>query len=245
MSEESTLPLHSLLDVPWDASRNMARDEALLDGSRAVLRRTAWLEPSVTIGRFQPWELVERAGALRAPIRRITGGGAILHGSDLTLALVAPCPSPLIPAGSPAEIAAYVAGALAHGVAAAYPDVRCRGGSVAERGQRAVLDCFDRRTPFDLVIGDDDEPRKVGGLALHRRSERVLVQASIVREGPLVDEAGDETVLAAIAEGLGASEVIAIEDLDDAEEERSWELRGSRYGTAAWNRRVRAATTPR
>jgi len=220
----------------------MARDEALLDGERTVLRRTAWREPAVTIGRFQEWRLIEHAGSLLAPVRRITGGGAIRHGDDLTLALVAPAPSPLLPERAPEAVAAYLARALGSALSNWFSGTRPRGGEFAERAQIGVLDCFVRETPFDLVLdspGGDAE--KLAGLALHRRRDRILVQASVRRHGSL-PPALDGEVLAAIADALGAT-TAAIPDLDDGEEERSWRLTERRYASARWNRRIRGGAS--
>lgn len=230
--------LHLLLDAPWTASRNMARDEAILDGNRSVLRRTLWRCPSVTIGRFQGWRLVEHEGEWCGPVRRITGGGAIFHGEDLTLALVSPSPSPLLPDRAPEAIATRVADAIGEALAVHVPGLRPRGGAFAERAQIDILDCFDRATPSDLGVetpaGDFE---KIMGLALHRRRGRILVQASIRRQDRLA-LSGDRAILDRIARALGATPQL-IGDLADEEEERSWRLMQSRYGSARWNRRIR------
>ncbi len=216
----------------------MARDEAILDGGRAVLRRALWRCPSVTIGRFQAWRLVEFGGAWCGPVRRITGGGAIFHGEDLTLALVAPSPSPLLPDRAPEAIATRVADAIGEALAAQLPGLRARGGTFDERSQVDVLDCFDRATPTDLgVEWADGSFEKIAGLALHRRRGRILVQASVRRQDRL-PLSGDRALLDGIARALGAKPRM-IEDLADDEEERSWQLMQSRYGSARWNRRVR------
>ncbi|MFQ5655435.1 MAG: hypothetical protein ACE5GW_11990, partial [Planctomycetota bacterium] len=89
--------LRLILDPPRDAAENMARDEALLDGDGAVIRRTAWRRPAATLGRFQRHSELPSEGVLLPAIRRITGGGTILHGADCTLAIAAPAPSRLFP----------------------------------------------------------------------------------------------------------------------------------------------------
>lgn len=219
----------------------MARDEAILDGERAVLRRTAWREPAVTIGRFQEWQLVDHAGSPRAPVRRITGGGAILHGEDLTLAFIALCPSPLLPERAPEAVATRVIRAIERALSPWHGELRARGGATSERAQTGILDCFARETPFDLVADrPEGGPEKIAGLALHRRRGRVLVQAS-VRRADRLPSARDGEVLAAIADSLGAT-AAPIQDLDEGEEERSWRLIERRYGRARWNRRIRGTT---
>ncbi|MHC3994802.1 lipoate--protein ligase family protein [Thiomicrolovo sp. ZZH C-3] len=79
------------------AGANMALDEALLQGSNThelpVLRLYGW-EPSLTFGRFQhPDEHIDLHEARRqgiACVRRMTGGGVMAHGGDLSYALVLP-----------------------------------------------------------------------------------------------------------------------------------------------------------
>lgn len=79
------------------AAWNMAIDEALLrtfsEGDRPLLRLYRW-EPSLTLGRFQKsGESIdkERAERLGIPsVRRMTGGGTLVHGGDLSYALVLP-----------------------------------------------------------------------------------------------------------------------------------------------------------
>ncbi len=74
-------------DESLDGAINMARDEALLDGVRsgtspATLRLYEWAAPTVSLGYFQPYAQYETlappAGELPV-VRRLTGGGAILH----------------------------------------------------------------------------------------------------------------------------------------------------------------------
>ena len=233
----------------------MARDEALLDGFRAVLRRTAWRIPAATIGRFQAWSILEHpyladiksqhsgdqepVGSLDpwlAPIRRITGGGAIFHGTDLTLGWAATCPSPFFPDRSPTAIAGRAASAILPAISEFHPGARTRDGEFTELAQRGVVDCFARHTPFDLVVEHEDGAiEKVGGLAMHRRGDRVLVQASI-RRGEHLTEDRDRQVLEGIAAAMGAG-ALEIEDLDPYEEDRSIDLAHARYARHGWNRR--------
>ncbi len=242
-------PLLLLLDAPRAAPWNMARDEALLDGFRTVLRRTAWHGPAATIGRFQDWAILEHpeyadGGAAAdpalspfvAPIRRITGGGAIFHGTDLTLAWVANCPSPFFPERTPTAIARRAARAILPAIAPFHRGARTRDGEFAERAQRGVVDCFAGKTPFDLVVeGDGGALEKVGGLAMHRRGDRILVQVSIVRGENLTAEK-DREVLEGIALAIGAG-AVEIEDLDPYELDRALDLSHARYARHGWNRR--------
>ena len=235
-------PLPLLIDAPRCAVANMARDEALLDGERTLIRRTAWRDPAVTIGRFQPWTIWPAEtdggprGVARAPIRRITGGGGIEHGGDLTLAWVAPCPSDLFPDRSPCAIANRAAEALRTALEPFFPDAHLRGGDFDERQQATIPRCFARETPFDLVVGSGEGATKVGGLAVHRRKNRVLIQVSIDRRETLAADQ-DREFLLGLAAALDAPPE-EIDDLTPEEEMRSVELAIRRYGLHEWNRRI-------
>ena len=84
-----------LLDGPGEAAWNMSVDEALLlEAGRAgpALRLYGWRAPALSLGYRQVapgW--LERCAPLGVEVvRRVTGGGAVLHASDLTYAVVAP-----------------------------------------------------------------------------------------------------------------------------------------------------------
>ncbi len=85
--------LYVLRDPPLDGPTNMARDEALLHAQQsrpAVIRVYAWSPPTISLGYFQPYSAVAALPAsLRglAAVRRITGGGAILHDAEVTYCL--------------------------------------------------------------------------------------------------------------------------------------------------------------
>ncbi len=216
----------------------MARDEALLQGQRSVLRRTAWRSASVTIGRFQNWELLESQGQLCVPIRRISGGGAIEHGDDLTLAWIAPFPSSTFPVRSPRAIADRVADAVLSALRERSPAIQRRSGECSEAAQQHIVDCFARRSPFDLVrLNENGLLEKIAGFALCRRRDRVLIHASIHRSIGL-DPQRDDEVLRAIAKAVNSDSEIT-DGLDEAEEDCSFQLLSEKYGRAEWNQRIR------
>ncbi|HRE99429.1 MAG TPA: hypothetical protein PLI18_02855 [Pirellulaceae bacterium] len=85
-----------LIDAPASGARNMAVDEALLegvgDGGRPCLRFYRWREPTLSLGYFQPLadrRLHDASGSIPV-VRRVTGGGAIVHDRELTYSLVLP-----------------------------------------------------------------------------------------------------------------------------------------------------------
>ncbi|OPX86354.1 MAG: Octanoyltransferase LipM [Pelotomaculum sp. PtaB.Bin104] len=80
---------------PGDPSWNMAVDEALVTRhargeSPPVLRLYTWSPPALSLGYFQKmagirFDVLERLGIV--PVRRSTGGRAVLHYGDLTYSL--------------------------------------------------------------------------------------------------------------------------------------------------------------
>lgn len=85
-----------LIDAPQPGSWNMAVDEAILDraietGSRVpTLRWYQWSRPTLSLGYFQYYADIPSQLASLDLVRRLSGGGAILHDRELTYSLVFP-----------------------------------------------------------------------------------------------------------------------------------------------------------
>ena len=86
----------------------MAVDEALVDDAAARgtcwLRFYGWAEPTLSLGYFQGHEerLAHRPSRQCPVVRRMSGGGAILHDAEITYSLAiphAPIPWPTIRPG--------------------------------------------------------------------------------------------------------------------------------------------------
>ena len=92
-----------ILDPPRTATLNMAIDEMLL-GSQAApdtaptLRFYTWAVPAYSVGYFQDVdEIFKRFQSAKtgAPVvRRVTGGGLVFHGQDVTFSITAKENSP-------------------------------------------------------------------------------------------------------------------------------------------------------
>lgn len=169
-----TLDFFSLLDA--DGPTQMAADEALLD--RAVvgqpgLRFYTWSEPTLSLGYFQ--RAADRLNVLTLQelpfIRRLTGGGAIVHHHELTYALALPVAPPWRGAADwVCRTHDVIRSALAvFGVSSALL------GCGREQGRGRFL-CFEHSTPGDVVIG----PVKVVGSARRKRGTAVLQHGSIL-----------------------------------------------------------------
>lgn len=170
-------------DPPLDGPTNMARDEAMLDRvgrseSPPTLRLYQWNAPTISLGYFQPYAEYETlpppAGKLPVA-RRLTGGGAILHDLELTYSLAFPIDHPAVAHGANRlyELAhdAIVSCLVEFGVSAS----RC-GESDRSGAARGPFFCFERRHPFDVVVGE----HKVAGSAQRRRRDAVLQHGSII-----------------------------------------------------------------
>jgi lipoyl(octanoyl) transferase len=166
------------LITTWDARPefNMGLDEALLGSASAppTVRFYTWRPDTLSLGYFQRVADVpgaERAGAL---VRRITGGGAIHHKSELTFSLAFDLAHPLYSgavASSYERVHALIAAALLEfGVEAAQRGERALASDQPETGM-----CFHHSTALDLAW----DGRKGVGSAQRRRGGRVLHHGSI------------------------------------------------------------------
>lgn len=175
--------LRVLHDLPLDGPTNMARDEALMTlvgegDSPSTLRLYQWDPPTISLGYFQHFAdylaLPPPAGELPV-VRRLTGGGAILHDLELTYSLTLPVkhrllcngPSRLYESAHDAVIAALAELGLRTG----------RGGTSDDSGAaKGPFFCFQRRHCYDVLLGDE----KIAGSAQRRTKSAVLQHGSIV-----------------------------------------------------------------
>ena len=90
------MTLHVWWDEPADGPCNMAADELLaaeaFDRGTICMRIYGWQPVTVSLGGFQRGveARAEQSIAGVAIVRRPSGGGAIVHGSDLTYAAAVP-----------------------------------------------------------------------------------------------------------------------------------------------------------
>ena len=89
-------------DPAGSAAWNMSVDEALLcevEAAAPVLRFYTWHGPALSFGYRQRVRSLPAAAAGAELVRRVTGGGTVLHAGDLTYAVVAPAGCPDLPDG--------------------------------------------------------------------------------------------------------------------------------------------------
>jgi lipoate-protein ligase A len=177
----------TVLPAWWDGAAdgpaNMAADEMLaaeaLERGGLVIRLYGWTVSTVSLGAFQPIAAA-RAECRGLPIvRRPSGGGAIVHGSDLTYAAAVPRSHPW---GCSAQSlydalhAALVETLVQRGIPA-----RLHGAEDGPGDATALL-CFDRRAPGDIVVpvGGGGPAAKVMGSAQRRLGTTVLQHGSLL-----------------------------------------------------------------
>ena len=158
----------------------MAIDESLLQNAAMdwpiVLRVYQWERPTLSIGHFQRIEDRERVPNLRdLPwVRRKTGGGAIVHDQELTYSILIPKRDNQSSKGHNESLYRAIHGAFADSLRTlgwnAQLSETCTNKTAIGKNQEPFL-CFSRRTPIDLVVGDD----KILGSA-QRRSPAGLIQ---------------------------------------------------------------------
>ena len=237
---------------------NMAVDEALLEsfkeGDRPILRLYGW-EPSLSLGRFSgadrsvDLESAEAEGI--ACVRRISGGGILVHGGDLSYSMI--LPRRVLKSRGVKESYRYLCGFLVN--------LYAKLGQKASFAQELQLEsestnvCLASNEPYDLLIGG----RKMGGNAQRHTSGAFLQHGTIpitvdqARFGPLfLEESGlsnaatlerlgievgidalSKLLKESFSESFGARLVSGT--LSASEEQRAGELLAKKYSQQRWN----------
>jgi len=163
-------PLLWVDDCARDPESNMALDEASLAGDGARLRTYGWQPHAISLGYFQKLDDFADLPPDLPRVRRVTGGGAILHADELTVALALP---DRLLSGTISESYASLNGAVIRAVRRHGHELRAAAPAQADRSRW----CFAAPTGLDLV---DRNARKVFGSAQRRRGGRVLWHGSLI-----------------------------------------------------------------
>ena len=242
-----------IIDPPLAGAVNMARDEALMVGvgrgqSPPTLRFYRWDPPTISLGYFQHYDdyqhLAPPAGAL-AVVRRLTGGGAILHDRELTYSLVLATADPMLSSG-PNRLYEVAHDAVIEAASAAGITARRGGESDGSGAARGPFFCFARRHVHDVLIGSD----KFAGSAQRRTRTAVLQHGSIILDArfdqqPAVslglpnDDEGIQPWVDRLTEALGLriSRAIRPGDWSDQERAAADELT-AKYAGTEWTGRT-------
>lgn len=159
-----------MLDDDLPGHENMARDSSILraleEGSGTpTLRIYGWAAPTISIGYLQGPAPFQGMGM--PVVRRITGGRAVVHSSEVTYSVTGLMDDPLFSGGIMAAysvISGCIIAALNDaGVDASYS----RGSSGGERSEA----CFHAPSRYEVLVGG----RKLVGSA-QRRLKRAFIQ---------------------------------------------------------------------
>jgi lipoate-protein ligase A len=218
------MKLRLIRDASRPAAANMAVDESLLRAKNPVLRIYGWSSPAISIGYFQEVKRVAEKAKGQTVVRRLTGGGLVRHGHDVTLSLTVPG------AWLPGDVkSSYlkVNEALRTGFREMWPALDyapCKDvPSGRAQGERI---CFEAPACYDLLLG----ATKVVGASQRRIDGAVLHQSAIFLP------ADAKTVARKIVEGFermwGAS--FEEEPLTEAEIAAARAIELARYSSAEW-----------
>lgn len=227
----------------------MALDEALLEaavaGAAPVLRWYQWEAATLSLGYFQKsdeWSASPSWSALPA-VRRLSGGGAILHHHELTYSCVLPATHPLT--NDPYQIYLAIHNAVIDVLCPLGFDVRLRASRFGKDSPAEAFLCFSRGDEMDVVIGTD----KVLGSAQRRRRGAVLQHGSLVLRkteaapqfpglfdlAPATDEADLLESLALATAGV-LGEPLRSASFEETILERARQLHDEKYINLDWSR---------
>jgi lipoyl(octanoyl) transferase len=254
------LPCRLIVDPPQEGAWNMAVDEALLEEAAergaASLRFYQWREPTLSLGYFQAYR--ERQSHLASRdatvVRRLSGGGALLHHRELTYSLCLPAAHPLARRSSALYDAVH--GSIIQALHAWELHPLLSGSQGAPAGTRAQTEpflCFARRTEHDVVLRAPDDPAtfKIVGSAQRRRRGAVLQHGAIMLSAsPMapellgVEDAAERELspvdlIAAIQERLAESLGLELRPhtVDGKLRETAQRLQSEKYAQRSWTER--------
>lgn len=213
----------------------MAIDEMLMESQHApeavpALRVYFWSVPAYSVGYFQSVaETVDRFDCRekdRSVVRRLSGGGLVEHGQDLTFSLVCKTPNVFLPAQAK-ESYLKINEAVRVGLKPVAPRLDyadCKKVPSGRATRRSV--CFEAPSCCDLMLGS----AKVVG-ASQRRKDGVLLHQSAVFLG-----GSSEDLRPFLREGFERVLGMRFEErpLSERELSRAAELEKKRYASSEW-----------
>lgn len=227
---------------PADAFTNMAFDETLLRSytthlSPPTFRVYGWDPAALSLGYSQDARKELGAAASDPFVRRITGGGIIKHGNELTYSLVCAKKDLGIPES---VVSAYKAISLflitfykKLGLDAAFA---CDAAAPGEKFGIPSAFCFESKEKYDIVIGG----RKLGGSA-QKRSRNVIFQHGSIPLASLKELLGRPVNAPALSEVLVEAFIATFGMTAEkgrfsaAEESLFQDLKTRKYQSREWN----------
>ncbi len=204
------------------AAYNMAVDEELLARAQAgertpTLRFYTWDPPAVSLGRFQKMTEAVNVDACRKHgfdiVRRITGGRAVLHRSELTYSIVSPIDNPLFPSNVHGTYKVIAQGLLAGlGILGIPAEMVSRGSRHSQLVYSHAKDpsCFSSPSWYEIVVNG----KKIIGSAQRRLSGAFLQHGSILisydpeLEAEVIQGGGSGCGVTSITQELGTEALL-------------------------------------
>jgi lipoate-protein ligase A len=216
----------------------MAIDESLLNFQRAsnalpALRFYSWDKPSVSIGYFQKIETIaQKFGADKKDItivRRISGGGAVEHGEDLTFSLTLKTINPFFSTDVKSSYL-RINEAIRVGLKEFYPELDyadCRTVPTAKPQSNERI-CFQTPACYDLLLSG----KKILGASQRRIEKNLLHQSSMFLKK------GREPLIHGILNGFEYLWKVKFEEKPLSKEEImvAKKLERKRYALRDWSR---------
>lgn len=185
---------------PLSGAVNMATDAALLQAAderpdAAVVRIYRWCEPTVSVGYFQkPDQSLSDPELQNCPqVRRLTGGGAILHHHEVTYSCVIPRTHPF--RDEPLQVYDVMHRAISAVLESCGASIGFRADlplpAAPQDSHTEPFLCFLRSDPRDLAAHGSSAPQhpKITGSAQRRRRGTILQHGSILlRSSPLLPQ---------------------------------------------------------
>ena len=244
-----------IIEGPSDGANNMAVDEAMLTAAGRgsappTLRFYRWSQPTISLGHFQIFAEVQQLDPRfrnLAVVRRITGGGAILHDAELTYSLILPSHHRLVDKRSPNTLYVAVHQALITVLASLGLSAQLRQGERPSSQQRGPFFCFERLNPSDVMVAGS----KIAGSAQRRTLNALLQHGSLMLDNPLAQPglttlaqhslsqpAEPDKIARAWAHELGKTLSLNLVegDLTEAEKKLTDQLR-AKYDSDEWTKR--------
>lgn len=228
--------LRLIIDKPRPATLQMAIDEYLMNSQRAedaqpTVRFYSWPKSSISIGYFQKVEeAVQKYDTKKKSIsvvRRISGGGTVEHGEDLTFCLAIKTINPFFPS----DVKSAYLGineAVRVGLKELYPKLDytdCRTVPTGKRQSGGRI-CFEAPACYDLMLGG----KKILGASQRRIEKNLLHQSTMfLKENPA-------KIIQGILNGFESLWKVNFEKKPLSEEEltQARQLERKRYGSKEW-----------
>ena len=161
------------IDSPkLSAKANMDLDKSLFDNfdGTPIFRLYSWEENSFTIGRFQKKDNIDKFGTSFA--RRITGGGLLLHGFDISYTIIIPIS--YLGGKSVKESYEYLCSFLLHFYKKLGLHVEYAKDIMADNLSKSFF-CQEGFEAYDMIC----QNKKIGGNAQRRTKDIIFQHGSI------------------------------------------------------------------